>query len=92
MKTETKIILLAFVLVVTIFLFSLGVMVRNMEDSNSWTDALCNDQEGELEQNMFYDSCWIEGKESRAKFVRTGEYYSNLTNSDEIERWRLIEK
>ena len=89
---ERKTIIVIPVVLLTIFFISLGVMVRSMEDSNSWTKALCGYVEGELEQKTIYDTCWIEGKEYRAKFVRTGEHYNNETNSDEIKRWKLIKR
>ncbi len=90
MKRKTIIVVPAVLL--TIFFISLGVMVRNMDSSNSWTEALCGYDKGELEQKIIYDTCWIEGKEYRAKFVRTGEYYNNATSSNEIKRWRLVKR
>lgn len=90
-KMKTKTIIIISILLLMMFLFA-GFMVRNTDNSNSWTKALCNYEVGELEQRIIYDTCWIEGKDYRAKFVRTGEYYSNATNSDEIKRWRLIER
>ena len=89
MKIKTIIVISIFLLASFIFL---GVMVREIGDSNSWTEALCGYDKGELEQKIIYDTCLIEGKDYRAKFVRTGEHYNNETNSDEIKRWKLIER
>lgn len=90
MKIKTIIFILIFLFAIVIFWG--GSLGKDIENSNSWTKALCNYDGEELDQRIIYDTCLIEGEEYRAKFVGTGEYYNNLTNSDEVKRWRLIKK
>ena len=60
-------------------------------DNDWWTETFCINEGGKLQQKYFKDICWIKGISYVADFTGTGEYYSNLTSSDEIYQWQLVE-
>lgn len=83
---------IAILSILLISVISIGLYINySIEKKDWWTNVFCLEAEGYLEENKFYDDCWIKGKEYRAKFINTGFTENNLTYSDEIKRWQLVE-
>ncbi len=82
---------LLFSLVFILITGGIGFYKISTTENNWWTKVFCIIEDGKLQQKYFKDICWIKGVSYVADFIGTGEYYSNLTSSDEIYGWQLVE-
>lgn len=91
-KMEIDLKLMWGIIIIVFFIIGgIGFYHISITGNNWWVKLFCIIEDGKLQQKYFKDICWIDNVGYIAEFVGTGEYYSNLTPSDEIYKWKLVE-
>ena len=94
-KIETRrqiVFLIIGIITIFVLLYFVGINMDNeINKRNWWTEVLCLQEDGEYIENVYFDTCIIEGVEYLAKFRKSGEYYNN-TKLGERSEWQLIRK